>query len=1217
MTVKAWTSNLLSRPGFRKGAAAGIVAVLAYALLGFLALPGILKTRLEKTVSDSLHRNASVREVRVNPFDLSVILRDLSIGERNATGTWISAGEIYANFQVASVFRGGPVVREVRIVRPYVNVVRKPDGSYNFSDLVEEFQKIPKDEAKPLRYSLNNIRIIDGNVDFDDGPKHSRHEVRDIRIAIPFISNLPHHVELFTEPSFSAVVNGKAVSLGGKTRPFHDTRETVFRIDVANLDLPRYLEYLPARREYEVPSAFLDLKGIVSYVAHRDRPPEVRVEGEATLREVRVRGNDNAPMIWLPRFHLAISPSDVIARDFRIAGITVEDPEIDVALDRNGKLNLSALSIDKKREIAGNKNEKEGAAGAAGDKPASRVSVESFRLAGGKVRFSDQSRAEPFRTTLNGIRIEADHLDTEKGKTADVRVSFGTGADESLDIKGKLSLSPVAAEGEFTVANVVLKKYSPYYSGAVRFDVDGGTVDLRAGYRFAPADGDTGVRLSGLSARIANLRLRQREEREEFLKIPEFTLSGAEIDLDKKQVVIGEIATERGAVSIRRGAAGEPNIARLLPEAAPPPTPFGVLRKREAGGGTPEPPWIGTLKKVAVDRYSVRFSDLAADPPVELSLDRIRIRADDISTAKDRKGRISFSAVYDREGSVSLGGAVTVVPPSFAGRLSAKDLPIGRMQPYYSRRVRILLTGGTVSAEGNVSFLARKEEPIRAGFEGEVSVNGFSSLDKAREEDFLKFGTLHLGGLEAGYNPTRVAVREVSLSDFYSRIIVNPDGTLNVQGLVMKEEAAPDNAATEPASPAASPPEGDVPGGGTTADRVPVRIDALTLQEGTVQFSDQYIRPNYSARLEEIGGRVTGLSSEAATLADVELRGRLGAGAPLEIRGKVNPLAEDLFLDLRTEFRDMDLSPLSPYSGRYAGYRIQKGKLSLSLAYHIEKGKLDAKNKVFLDQFTFGEAVDSPDATKLPVHLAVSLLKDRKGEIHLDIPVTGQLDDPKFSVWGIIWQIVKNLLVKAATSPFALLGAIFGGSGEELSYLEFEPGSAAIPEAEAGKTGNLAKVLADRPALKVEIEGHVDLENDREALRQTVFRRKVAARKQEELARAGEAAPPVDNVRIGTAEYPKYLAQAYRKETFPKPRNFLGMAKDLPVPEMEKLMLTNIRVTDDDLRQLAMERASRVRDRLAGPGKVEAERIFLVEPKSLAPERNEKRKDSRVDFRIR
>ena len=607
----------------------------------------------------------------------------------------------------------------------------------------------------------------------------------------------------------------------------------------------------------------------------------------------------------------------------------------------------------------------------------------------------------------------------------------------------------------------------------------------------------------------------------------------------------------------------------------------------------------------------MRFEDRTTDPPVEIALDRLRLKAENIATGGKQRGKFSFATLYNRKGSVSLGGTFAVDPPSMNARLQAKALPIGPLQPYYTEKVKILLTGGAISAEGNVSFDAPKEKPVRAGFRGEVSVNDFSSLDKALEEEFLKFASLHFGGVEVGYNPTSVAIREISLTDFYSRIIVNPDGTLNVQGIVAKEGAGQDNAAPTPAPAAAAPADN-----AAQAPGVPVRIDTVTLQGGAVNFSDKYIKPNYSASLVEIGGRVSGLSSEESRLADIDLRGKLENSAPLEIVGKINPLAKDLFLDLKVDFRDMDLSPLSPYSGRYAGYGIQKGKLTLNLKYHIEKRKLDSENKVFLDQFTFGDAVDSPDATKLPVRLAVALLKDRSGEIHLDLPVTGSIDDPKFSIWGVVWKIVVNLLVKAATSPFALLGAIFGG-GEQLSYLEFTPGIADVPAGEEGKLGNLAKALNDRPALKLEIEGHVDIEKDREGMRQLIFRRKVAARKLADLAKTGQPAPALDNVRVETAEYPKYLARAYKVEKFPKPRNIIGMAKDLPVPEMEKLMLTHIQVTDDDLRQLAMERASHVRDRLVASGKVEPGRIFLVEPKTLPPERKEKLRDSRVDFRIK
>jgi uncharacterized protein involved in outer membrane biogenesis len=1208
-----WREVVRSKPAVRKGLIAGGAAFLVYTLFGFFALPPILKPVLSKNLTEMLHRKTTLHDIRVNPLELSISVRGLAIAERDAPGTWVSASEIYANLQLASVIRGGPVLGEIRLSRPYVNIVRLPDGSYNFSDLIEEFTRKPEKKSKPLKYSFNNIQIVDGSIDFDDGPKKTHHAVRGIQLAVPFLSNLRYYVDRYVQPSFAAVVNGKPVGFKGKTKPFSESLETTFDVNVTDLDIPHYLEYVPLKRDYGIPSAFLDVKAVVSFTQHKDKPPTLRADGEVTLKDLRVTGRDRSIMVRLPMVKAVIFPSDLVARDFHLTSLKVRDPEINVSRDRNGTLNLAAFSPqDQKESEAGRKEGKiapEGTPG--GIDPL--ITIDSIRLSGGKVRFADASPVSPFRTALGDLRIDVDGLGTGKGKKADALVAFSTEAGEALELKGNLILSPLSSEGTIALAKVVLKKYAPYLADAVRFDIQGGTLDARSGYSVAQGEEGPEFRLSGMGASISGLRLRQREEKEKFLTIPEFSVRDAAVDPVRKEVTIGGIATANGSVGVRRSAGGATNVSRLLPDAGQSPVHAvgKVPATKREGKNTVEKPWRIAIKETVIDRYSVSFEDRATDPPVEIALDRLRLTAENIVTGGKQQGKFSFATLVNRKGTVSLGGTFSVDPPAVNARLRAKDLPIGPLQPYYMEQLKVLVTGGSISAEGNVSFDAPGKKPVHAGFRGELSVNGFSSLDKVLEEEFLKFATLHFGGVEVGYNPTSVAIREISLTDFYSRIIVNPDGTLNVQGIVAKGGAAKDNAALASAKAAAAPADNAAQSPG-----VPVRIDTVTLQGGAVNFSDEYVRPNYSASLVEVGGRVTGLSSEESRLADVDLRGKLENSAPLEIVGKINPLAKDLFLDLKVDFRDMDLSPLSPYSGRYAGFGIQKGKLTLNLKYHIEKGKLDSQNKVFLDQFTFGDAVDSPEATKLPVRLAVALLKDRSGEIHLDLPVTGSLDDPKFSIWGVVWKIIGNLLVKAATSPFALLGAIVGG-GEELSYLEFDPGSSDLPGSGPAKIGNLVKVLGERPALKLEIEGHVDVEKDREGLRQSIFRRKVAARKLEDLAKSGQPAPALDNVRVDAAEYPKYLARAYKAEKFPKPRNFIGMAKDLPVPEMEKLMLAHIQVTDDDLRRLALERASRVRDRLVASGNVEPGRIFLVEPKTLSPERKEKLRDSRVDFRIK
>ncbi len=440
----------------------------------------------------------------------------------------------------------------------------------------------------------------------------------------------------------------------------------------------------------------------------------------------------------------------------------------------------------------------------------------------------------------------------------------------------------------------------------------------------------------------------------------------------------------------------------------------------------------------------------------------------------------------------------------------------------------------------------------------------------------------------------------------------NPSGRLNLQEITDTGEAA--KPADQP-KPAAAPAKTEAAAPAGSSGAKDVQIEEVTLQGGRVQFQDRTLKPSYSAEHDrDRRTRIRPLLAETS-LADVELRGKMNNSAPLEITGKVNPLKQDLFVDVRARFTGMDLSPTSPYSGKYVGYIIEKGKLSFDLKYLIDKKKLNSENKVFIDQFTFGEKVDSPDATSLPVKLAVALLKDRNGEIHLDIPVTGSIDDPEFSIFRIILKILGNLITKAVTSPFALLGAAFGG-GEEMQYVEFDAGLASIPADGLKKVDALVTALSEKPSLKLEIAGYVSPEADREGLKQYFLQRKVKAQKLNDLVKKGSPAVPLDEIVVAPEEYEKYLTLAYRAEPFPKPRNFIGMVKSLPVPEMEKLMLTHIKAGDEELRQLAARRANTVKDALLKSGKIDVGRVFIVEPKGLTPEKKEKVKESRVEFKI-
>jgi hypothetical protein len=457
-----------------------------------------------------------------------------------------------------------------------------------------------------------------------------------------------------------------------------------------------------------------------------------------------------------------------------------------------------------------------------------------------------------------------------------------------------------------------------------------------------------------------------------------------------------------------------------------------------------------------------------------------------------------------------------------------------------------------------------------------------------------------------------LAIESITLSDYFAKVLIDDEARLNLVEAFSKKETPAEDENAEASSPATT----EAAAASPDAPRPAIRIEAVTLQGGQVDFTDRHLPKTFHADMRELGGRISGLDSDPAARAEVDLRGRLRGQSPLTISGAVNPLAEKLFLDLKLSFLDIDLSPMSPYSGNYVGYLIEKGKLNLSLEYKVEDNRLQATNEVFLDQFTFGQAVESEEATGLPVKLAVALLKDRNGEIHLDIPVYGNLEDPQFSIAGVVWTIIKNLLVKAATSPFALLGALLGGGEEDFSSINFDYGSARLNPAEQDKLQRMSQALLDRPGLDVDVSGFVDPDNDPEGYRKEQLSIEIKKLKYLDLVK-DEALPEgasENDVTVSAEEYADYLWQVYREKDFPKPRNFIGMTKKLPASEMEKLIYANTEVNAETLGKLARARAQAVQNFLTEDGQLPKDRIFLKEPDISAAPDEETANRARVEL---
>ena len=488
-----------------------------------------------------------------------------------------------------------------------------------------------------------------------------------------------------------------------------------------------------------------------------------------------------------------------------------------------------------------------------------------------------------------------------------------------------------------------------------------------------------------------------------------------------------KIAIDSPELNVRRDKSGTINLLTLAPPNKEEPKAAKAEAKAEE---KPLPTLI--LDDFELKGGKITYRDEVPQEPINSLIQALTIKGEKISTVKDSQGMLSVSMDLNKGwGSVAVNGPVGLNPWFAHLDVDLKKVRIRPYQEYFTEYFRVNFTDGDISAkgtclgeqspgEGAVDQVRREFPPCATSRQWTRSAARISSNSNP----------CSLKSLSAGYNPLFVRIKDIALADLYARIIVNDDGTLNLQNVAKPEAAGQEEAAEAKPVPAEKRGRGAAGGEKGISGRHPgknIEINRITLQNGTIVFDDRHIKPNFSSTLTELTGRVTGVTSITTKPADVDIRGKIGRYIPMEITGKVHPFKKDLFVDLKASLRDFNLSPLTPYSGTYAGYKIEKGSLSFDLKYLISGMKLDAENKVVIDQLTLGDRVESPQATKLPVGLAITLLRDSDGKINLDIPVTGRIDDPEFSVWRIVLQVIVNLLTKVATAPFALLGSLFGG----------------------------------------------------------------------------------------------------------------------------------------------------------------------------------------------
>ncbi len=1118
-------------------------------------------------MTTALGRKASIENVSFNPFSLAGEIKNFRLADKGRDKELFSFSSLRFNVQAASLFKLAIVTKSVSLDNPVVDLVLHKDLSWNFSDLAgsgsqEKENKNNKDKSS-LLFSINNIEINHGRILFNDQVKGIKHDISDIHLAVPYISNLPNDIEIFIQPAFSANVNGTVLGLNGSSKPFVNSRSSEFNINFTDIDLTGYLVYLPPDLGFTIKNALLDLNLTLSFMQQEDGRPAIKIIGKTGLRKVDIRDRDDLPLLNFSAMEIDLDQTHIMGREFNLAGFSLTKPELFIRRLNNGKINLASL-LPTPEAVPEQQEE---------TSPAKNLilNIKETVVHEATIHYSDLSRATPFETTLSPVEIKIKNFGLKPENMADFSLDLTTESAEKLKISGKFSPIPLKVEAEVELNNIKPGKYRPYYENSLVAEIAADQADFKANLALSPDN----FKIFDISCVLDRFTA----TRDTKVIIDKFSINAGEVDLTEKKIIIGRCASSGGIIPLVHRHDGSLNLQDFIT-----PKPASAESKNEPDSNKEKSGWSWLLRKLEFSDYSCLFSDQDPAQKANFAFEQLHLNAENISNNQAESGKINLGMIMNKKGKIKAAGSLTPAPLDLNIELALHDLPLKDCQPYVTEYLNIFINKGSGQIDGNLRVNGRNT-PASLDFQGSLASTGLDILD-SETGNLLSWKNFKINRLAvSSSSTTSIAAQAVIIDGLQAKIEVDRDGALNLTELSKAETAsspAPKNQTTEK----------------KPKKTLKTTIELVDLKDCRIDFADHSLSPQFNAALEDIQGRITGLSSSKDVQAIVDIKATLNQHSPLTIKGKIHPWA-DFFTDITVDLHDMDLNPLSPYSSKFIAYPLDKGKLSLDLHYLIEGKKLTSDNSVFLDQITLGDHVQNDTAVNLPVSLAISLLKNRAGEINLDIPVSGQLDDPEFSVAGVIFTVLKNLLVKAATSPFALLGSLFP-SDRDFLYVEFLPGTTKVKDKDEKKWKIFARALYDHPALKLDITPFVDPEKDGRSLRKFRFERLLKREKMRDLLKKKQTVPEVDKIEISPEEYDHYLTRAYKAAEFDRPRNFIGLLKKLPPAEMAELLNDNIAVTSNDLRQLGIDRAELIKDFLVTSGPVEPERIFMLEPQQLS-----------------
>ncbi|MDD1012543.1 DUF748 domain-containing protein [Pseudomonas rubra] len=898
---------------------------------------------------------------------------------------------------------------------------------------------------------------------------------------------------------------------------------------------------------------------------------------ELTLWGLQI-GEPGKEQVGFERLYANLQLDSLWTGALHLAGVELDKAHTELLFAKDGSLNLAQLfklppSEPKPQEPASDPFP---------------LRIDSIKLSEGYLHFQDLRPSEPIEFLYDSMNLELKNLSTLPEDSTDMSLVAIGPAGGRIDWSGTFSLVPLASEGTLKVTDGKMKAFWPYVRDAVPLVLEEGVVSLDTHYKLNLSK-ETELLLDNTSVSIAPFAIKAPDGRP-LARLARLDVSETSIDLAKQLVTVGKIRSEKletwaavesdGQLDWQKLFASQP--AKATPKEKAEPAAATADAEQQTAAQAPSKPWQVLLKDVQLRNYQVHLADRSQKEPVALDVGPLNLDLQNFDSLNQSPFTLKLDTGVGKQGKLQAAGEVNLAPVSAKLKVSTQDIDLRIAQAYISPYIRLELRSGMLGSDLNVDL--KSTTPLAFSIDGKAQVNQLHTLDTIKDRDFVKWQQLNLDGLSYRHGDA-LSIGKVTLKQPYARFMINEDRTTNVDDLLIAQPATAQAKAPSTTKAAAEKPLG-------------IRIGAIDINDGSANFADFSLTPNFATAIQQLNGQIGTIDNRQPKPAKIDIKGKVDRYAPVTIKGSLNPFDPMAALDIATSFKRVELTTLTPYSGKFAGFRIRKGRLNIDLHYVITQGKLKAENKVVVEQLQLGEKVDSPDAVDLPIRLAVALLKDTDGKISIELPVTGDLNDPQFSVMPIVWQTLRNLVMRAAQAPFKFIGGLVsGGDAQDLGNVAFVAGSSDLSADAQSALDKLANALKERPALRLEIEGTSAQSSDGPLIAQQRLEREYQATYYKILQRRGDKVPAqASDLKVPDGDKPAMLEGIYRTRMKQQPpAEWEQLDREQRTTQMRDAVLKSWGESALLLRQLGQARASSIKDYLVDKGQLADDRVYFVD----------------------